>query len=207
MFLFCHAGIETGNDNLMKINRTGQATPLDAKTYRRILDGFARPDHKLFWSICWFSGERAGAVLKMKVEQIYQDPLKRIPRAEILFPARTRKDGKTREVPMHRTLDLILRAYQPPATGYLFPSALKEDKPLTVRALDSALRRALVRVGLENQGFSLHSPRRGFITELHRAGYDVRVIQALTGHSSLSMLSRYIDVSADQKRAAIAALD
>lgn len=190
----------------MKFERFGQATPLDAKSFRRILDGFLRDDHKLFWTLCWYTGERPGAILQMKVEQCYEDAGRRRVRSQILFPASSRKDRKTREVPLARNLELALKAYAAPVTGYLFPSPYKPDQHITARAIDKAFRRAIARAGLVGQGYSLYSARRGFITELHRAGYDVRVIQALTGHSSLSMLARYIDVSPEQQRLAIDSL-
>jgi integrase/recombinase XerD len=68
------------------------------------------------------------------------------------------------------------------------------------------LRRAIDRVGLSGLGYSTHSTRRGFITALHRKGFDVRVIQEITGHRSLTVLSKYIDVSDEQKRSALATL-
>lgn len=190
----------------MKLLGCGQATPLNRKSFQVIYDNFHNEAHKLFWAIAWFTGERPGAILKMLVEHVYLNPDRRQPRETLIFPSGNRKDRQTREVPCHRELEMLLRGYQPPKSGVLFASLCNEGEPLTVRALDKSLRRALVKAGLEHGGYSLYSPRRGFITELHRAGMDIKVIQSLTGHRSLAALGRYIDVTDEQRRSAIANL-
>jgi integrase/recombinase XerD len=75
-----------------------------------------------------------------------------------------------------------------------------------LRALDAELRKAIDRAGLAGLGYSTHSTRRGFITSLHRNGVNIRVIQDITGHKNLNVLSGYIDVTDEQKRAALATL-
>jgi integrase/recombinase XerD len=190
----------------MKLLGCGQATPLNRKSFQVIYDNFHIESHKLFWAMAWFTGERPGAILKMLVEHAYLNPELRQPRETLIFPSGNRKDRQTREVPTHRELGMLLKGYQPPKSGVLFASSIIEGRGLTVKALDKSLRRALKRAGLENGGYSLYSPRRGFITELHRAGMDIKVIQSLTGHRSLSSLGRYIDVTDEQRRSAIANL-
>jgi integrase/recombinase XerD len=93
-----------------------------------------------------------------------------------------------------------LKNYETPAAGFLFPSLYRGDRHLSRQAMDKALRRALKKAGLESQGYSLYSPRRGFITRLDELGYSMRMIQAVTGHRSLAALGRYIEVSPEKKR-------
>ncbi len=50
---------------------------------------------------------------------------------------------------------------------------------------------------------SSHSGRRGFITNLANKGVQIRVLQALAGHSSVSVTARYIDVNQDKLRLAV----
>lgn len=191
----------------MKISRFGQATPLDKKNFLKISDGFLNEQHRLFWAIAYYTGERPITILRSLVTAFYSDPQNRTPRETILFPAPGRKDRKSREVPLHRNLKLTLKAYLPPMDGFLFPSFYRDGEHFSVRAMDKSLRRSLRRCGLENQGYTLYSPRRGFITELARRGIHPRVIQSLTGHSSLSSLQRYIEISDEQRISAIALLD
>lgn len=187
----------------MKLLRVGQATPLTPATFNQISNQFGADVYKLFLAFSWYTGERPEAILKIDVSHVYQNSITRQPRDTVLYPGTNRKDRHTRELSMHRTLKLMLSAYQPPESGFLFPSLYRTDKHLSRQAVDKAFRRAVKKAGLEHQGFSLYSARRGFITRLNELGYDVKLIQRLTGHKSLSSLVRYIEVSASQMKNAI----
>nr|WP_281363600.1 tyrosine-type recombinase/integrase [Microcoleus asticus] len=158
----------------------------------------------MFLNFAWYTGERPEAILSLDVKHVYSDVLRRQPRESILYPASIRKDKQTREVFTHDELKLMLMSYAPPETGFLFPSLYKSDRHLSRQAMDKAFRRAVKKAGLDNQGFSLYSARRGFITRLNNQGYDIKLIQKLSGHRSLTSLIRYIDVTDDQLRNAIA---
>lgn len=187
----------------MKLLRLGQATPLCQSSFHQISNHFAADIYKLFLGIAWYTGERPGAILKIDVNHIYQNPVIRQPREKIIYPGINRKDKQTRELDIHRDLKLLLKAYQPPESGFLFPSLYRADKHLSSQAVDKAFRRAVKKAGLEHQGFSLYSARRGFITRLNEQGCDVKLIQRLTGHRSLSSLARYIEISDAQLKNAI----
>ncbi|WP_445173781.1 tyrosine-type recombinase/integrase [Microcoleus sp.] len=188
----------------MKICRNGQATPLNPQTYQQISNHLRRERHKLFLGIAWYTGERPEAILSIDVNHIYENPAQRQPRDTIIYPGVNRKDNKTREVPTHWALKLMLAAYQPPALGFLFPSIYDNEQHLSRQAIDKAFRMAVKKAGLEHRGFSLYSARRGFITHLNEQGRNIKTIQSLTGHKSLSSLIQYIDVSDEQRRNAIA---
>ena len=188
----------------MKIDRHGQAEPIYFDEYRKIRAGFHEPHHQLFFDLAYYTGERWGAIVQLAVGDIYEANGKA--RHSITFKKATRKDKQTRQVPVSDSLLLRLKAYTLPDSIWLFPSPDNHNHHLSIRSLDFALRRAIDRVGLSGLGYSTHSTRRGFITTLHRKGFDVRVIQEITGHRSLTVLSRYIDVSEEQKRNALASL-
>jgi integrase/recombinase XerD len=188
----------------VKLCGVGQATPLNQITYQEISNHFVTDCHKLFLAISWYTGERPEAILSMDVNHVYEDVARRKPRDTVLYPLFNRKDKRTREVPSHWALKLMLGAYKPPEKGFLFPSLYRADKHLTRQAIDKAFRRAVKKAGLHNKGFSLYSARRGFITHLNEQGYDIKVIQRLTGHRSINSLIRYIDVTDEQIRNAIA---
>jgi integrase/recombinase XerD len=139
----------------------------------------------------------------MDVSHAYSDPMRCTFRDTILYAASNRKGETTREVPTHRALKLILSAYQPNEKGFLFPSFYRDSGHLSRQGMDKALRRALKKVGLENQGYSLYSARRGFITHLKNIGCDVKVIQKLTGRRSLNSLIGHLEVSQEQLKNAI----
>jgi integrase/recombinase XerD len=188
----------------MKISGVGQATPLNPLTYQLISNHLVTDCHKLFLAFAWYTGERPEAILSMDVKHVYEDIARREPRDTVIYPLSNRKDKRTRQVPSHWALQLMLSAYQPPESGFLFPSLYKSDQHLSRQAIDKAFRRALKKAGLQNKGFSLYSARRGFITRLNEQGYDIKVIQKLTGHKSIASLIRYSDVTDEQLRNAIA---
>lgn len=196
---------------MAKNNRNGQSAILSDSDYSRIRKFFKNRQHQLIWDLARWTGERWGAILKLHLSDVF-DPMTGQPRNEITFRACTRKaspDGSrtTRQVPTHQNLRDILEVYKASQESqWLFPSPKNPDKPLTLRAADLALRRAIVKAGLDSKGISSHSTRRTFITRLHAAGIDLYTIQRVTGHQDLKALSRYVDISVDRVRGAIALL-
>jgi integrase/recombinase XerD len=186
----------------MKIDRHGQAEIISKGIYPKIREAFHEPHHQLLFDIAYYTGERWGAIVQLKLTDVYDDRGK--PRASIIYRKSTRKDKKTREVPVSDALRGRLAAYDKPDSQWLFPGDTQSH--ITIRAIDGAFRRAIERAGLSGLGYSTHSTRRTFITTLDRAGISIKVIQGLTGHASLACLSRYIEVSEEQKIKAIAAI-
>lgn len=171
--------------------------------YCKLRQGFLKSQHQLILDIAYATGERWGAILRLTVSDVYLNPIQAIPHQNVTFRKSTRKDKETRQCPISSGLELRLRAYRPPLIGYLFASPYAIEQHLTDRSADMALRRAIDRAGLSGRGFSTHSTRRGLINRLHNAGTSIKLIQAITGHKSLSVLAGYIDVSDTQKRHAI----
>ncbi|MHC5724005.1 MAG: tyrosine-type recombinase/integrase, partial [Nostoc sp.] len=117
-------------------------------------------------------------------------------------------DGKrkTRQVPVHPVLAQCLPTYQPEINSVYLFSDRSGDKPITLRWADMILRAAVEKAGLTAKGISTHSTRRTFITTLSKRGVSLTTIQKATGHTDLKVLSRYIDVTDDDVKNAIATL-
>ena len=64
--------------------------------------------------------------------------------------------------------------------------------PLTGDAVSVLLRERLERAGIDPEGYSGHSLRAGFATSAAQAGVSTLKIRAQTGHTSDSMLARYV---------------
>ena len=71
---------------------------------------------------------------------------------------------------------------------------------MTRRNVDYALRDACKKIGIE--GVSTHSFRRSALTAASDKGVPLRVLQSISGHSSLEMLQKYLDVKDESKRQA-----
>ena len=80
--------------------------------------------------------------------------------------------------------------------GYLFASSYKknEDSPLSYESLRNIYEKACKKAGVKNAE-GLHTLRHSFATHLLEAGYDIRKIQVLMGHTRLSTTMIYLHVS------------
>lgn len=193
----------------MKNNRNGQAAILSDLDYSKIRKQIRSRKYKLLLDIAWYTGERWGAIVQLKIEDVYN--VDGTPRQYITFRARTRKatpDGKrrTRQLPVHSVLHESLESYSPESDCvWLFPCR-QEDGPISFRSADMILRAAVQKAGLDAKGISTHSTRRTFITNLAKKGIGLATIKKITGHSDLKVLAAYIEVSDEDTKRAIATL-
>lgn len=191
-----------------KNNRHGQGYILSNLEYSKVRSYIKVQKYKLLLDLAWYTGERWGALVQLKVSDCYFDGK---PRQYINFPAETRKaspDGthSTRQVPTHQILFEALSAYKPDTGSiYMFPDRTG-DKPITLRWGDKILRAAVERAGFAALGISTHSTRRSFITHLHSNGVDLYTIKQITGHKDFKTLERYVQISSDRVKGAIATL-
>ena len=87
-----------------------------------------------------------------------------------------------------------------PAGIYLFTGLTKRGH-VGPEAVRHALREAARRVGLHKR-VTPHALRHSFATHLLGAGADLRAIQEMLGHASLSTTQKYTHVDLDQLMAA-----
>jgi integrase/recombinase XerD len=180
----------------MKINHHGKAEPLTKEEFTKVL-GELRGAHRLIFALCWYTTERPGAILQLRVDDAYTDPGKGATRKTIVIPRATRKDKQTREAPVTRQLAAELRIYRTPERGWLFPSDSFSGH-LSYKAYYNALTRAFRRLGMI--GYSPYSTRRGSLTHLLRQGVSTRRIQEISGHTSLGSLQSYLESSEEERR-------
>ncbi|MCW2308765.1 tyrosine recombinase XerC [Rhodobium gokarnense] len=113
----------------------------------------------------------------------------------------TGKGGKTRLVP-------VLAATREAVAAYLklCPYALAEDGPLFVGARGGPLSPRIIQIAVQRLRGALglaetatpHALRHSFATHLLSAGGDLRAIQELLGHASLSTTQIYTAVESDR---------
>jgi len=108
------------------------------------------------------------------------------------------KGNKDRQSLLSATLLAQLRAYwsrlRPPGP-WLLPGA-RPGHHVSHTTLQVGLRRA-AHVAKVRPGVTFHTLRHSFATHMLEAGVDIRIIQALLGHASLSTTTRYAQVRTD----------
>ncbi len=121
------------------------------------------------------------------------------------------KGRKERLLPLHPMVIPLLKAYMNEREAFqLFstePVFLNKDKKkLDPRGLHKIFKDTLPKAGLPPQRFSLHHLRHTFATLLlqnKNNQVDIRILQELLGHESLSTTSIYTHVDFEQKKSAI----
>ena len=109
------------------------------------------------------------------------------------------KGKKERIIPVAKTAFQALEKYISESRGYkegaLFLS--KSGKRLTERDLQRIVKKAIVKVATLNQ-MSPHTMRHTFATHLLNRGANLRAVQELLGHESLSTTQIYTHVSVEK---------
>ena len=185
-----------------KTNRAGQASTLSTEQLDA-LSAELSPIMRAAVATCRFTAARCNEALSLRWENVTS--------TDVVIPkAVTKKKMKTRTIPMNPRLWEELYAWrarwpciykrEPDRSDFLFPGSRDSSKHLTRQSVDLALRAACKKLDIE--GVSTHSFRRSALTAASDKGVPLRVIQSISGHSSLEMLQRYLDVKDEQKRAA-----
>jgi integrase/recombinase XerD len=155
---------------------------------QRIINAPKNLKHRLMLKTTYSAGLRASEVIALKPGDIESD--------RMLIKVENGKGKKDRYTLLSEKLLKELRHYYKsfrPKT-YLFPSSSKKDAPLCYESLRSVYEAARKKAGV-NKGPGLHTLRHTFATHLLEAGYDIRKIQVLMGHKSLSTTMIYLHVS------------
>lgn len=103
------------------------------------------------------------------------------------------KGGRVRVVPAHPIIERELSG----ATGYIFPVG---DGHILPDGLGHAVRDAL------GGGYTMHTLRHTFATQVYAGCHDLRAVQELLGHSSPATTARYTAVTLDTLRSAVGLL-
>ncbi len=98
---------------------------------------------------------------------------------------------------VRRYLDTARPLLKPVDTDRLFLN--RQGKPLSSRSIDRMLKQHARNAGI-TKPVSPHTMRHTFATHLLEGGADLRVVQELLGHSSLSTTQIYTHVSQDRLR-------
>ncbi len=182
----------------MKVAGNGQGKILTPEELRRLFtEGFTKERDRALFGICLFTGCRVSEALALQTTDIKGGTL-------TFRKSTTKGKLKTRVVDIQPDLAQLLDNYQPLKAGALFPGMRGRSLTLTRFMADKILKAACDRALLV--GVSTHSFRRTALTMMSSAGIPLRVIQEISGHNDLGTLQRYLEVSPEQKKRAVAVI-
>tara|TARA_R100001440_G_scaffold37638_1_gene57071 strand:+ start:72 stop:647 length:576 start_codon:yes stop_codon:yes gene_type:complete len=190
----------------MKKDRKGKAKVLNTDMLDQVIKYLPTHLHKTIALTLRNTGARISEVIQLRWEDLDKE--------ELQFPREiTKKQLDTRQIPINQDYYnqmmlwksewAVLKGREPSEKDYIFPGRFNGSH-ITSRSFMYAHEEALERAGITRA--TTHSYRRTQLTELHKKGIPLKIIQSLSGHRSLDTLSRYLEVSDDDKRKAIAHL-
>ena len=160
---------------------------LSADEVVRFLEAIPSLKSRMALTTVYAAGLRVSEVVLLKIADI--DSQRMVIRVE------QGKGGKDRYVMLSPQLLRILRTYWRLARPkqWLFPGR-DDERPLVPSVLHAACRSACAAAGLSKH-VTVHTLRHTFATHLLESGADVRIIQVLLGHASISSTTRYTRVA------------
>jgi len=186
----------------MKIDRHDQAKILSALEIAQLFStGLKTTRDRALFGICLYTGTRIAEACSLHTKDVYAIDGSVRPRVTIR-KGTTKGKIETRSVPVNPELKALLEAYLSYSV-YLFPGR-HNDGHIHPDSADKILRAAFITLGIE--GASTHSFRRTCLTQMHRSGVPLKVIQKISGHKTLSALQKYLEVLDEDLESAIATL-
>jgi integrase/recombinase XerD len=163
---------------------------------RRLLAVAKTLKARVLFALGYGCGLRASEVVRLKVADIDS--------AQGIIRVVQSKGRKDRNVMLSPEVLALLRQWWkarprwydigvPPQERWLFPG-IRRGKPMTTRQLNRLFHQTADAAGIRKP-VTLHSLRHSFATHLLERGTDIRVIQALLGHSKLEATARYTQVA------------
>lgn len=189
---------------------TVQLIPTPKKDYRlpailspqevlQVLQAAPSFTHHVIFSTMYGTGMRVSEAVHLRAANI--DGQRMMIRIELS------KGHKDRDVQLSPKLLELLRCYwRKVRPGELMFPGKNSDQPLTRDAVGEAVARTIQRIALK-KAISPHSFRHAYAVHLLEAGTDVRRIQLLMGHRSLSTTARYLRLATTTVCATTSPLD
>jgi len=166
---------------------------LSPEEVKRFLDSIRSLKYRAILMTAYAGGLRLSEVANLRVRDI--DSSRMMIRIE---QGKGRKDRYVMLAP--KLLEVLRQYWRAERPGeWLFPGR-SPDQSLCVTGIQKACRQAGIDAGLSKR-VTVHTLRHSFATHLLEAGTNIRVIQTLLGHSSVSTTQRYTYVSEKTVRA------
>ena len=167
---------------------------------KTLIDSVKNIKHRTIIMMLYSSGMRLSEIAALKITDI-DSKLMRIKVVQ-------GKGAKDRFTILSQQVLLELRAYyliyKP--IEFLF-NGDKPGKRFSVRSIQHLVQKALMKVGLDNKNYSVHTIRHSFATHLVDNGADLYTVKELLGHRSLQTTIQYLHLTATRINKVISPYD
>ena len=173
---------------------------LTKEEVQKLLSTIKNFKHKLLLEFMYGSGLRVSECVNFKVRDLNLDNFT----AKVI----SGKGNKQRMIILSKDFVSSIRNYlnlREEKSEWLF-SSKNLDKPMTARMAQKVIEKAAKEAGFQKRVYC-HILRSSFATHLLEGNVDIRYIQELLGHSSISTTQRYTKVSMEQLRKIKSPLD
>ena len=155
---------------------------------RKILECVVNLKHRTLLSLMYSTGMRLSEIANLKIEEVDSRQMR--------IRITAGKGKKDRYVPLSAVLLQELRLYyiEYRPEKYLFNGAGKGRK-YAPRTIQRIMQLTLMKAGLQNKNYSIHTIRHSFATHLLDNGTDLQAIQQLMGHQHINQTVHYLHLS------------
>jgi integrase/recombinase XerD len=174
----------------MKIDRHDQAKILSKEEINRLFSiGLKKTRDRALFGVCLYTGTRIAEACALHTKDVYSIDGSVRPRVTIRKATTKGQDFHPLSPGQSRT--------QKAARSLQFSQGLSVSRASRSRthppdSADKILRAALIELRIE--GASTHSFRRTCLTQMHKSGVPLKVIQQISGHRTLAALQKYLEV-------------
>jgi len=146
------------------------------------------PKNRVLFMTAYSAGLRLGEVVRLKISHIDS--------SRMMIRVEQGKGNKDRYTLLSKLLLKELRSYwklyRPKL--WLFPGARNPNKPMPDGTAQKAFTLTKAKAGIK-KGKGIHTLRHCFATHLLEAGVDLRTIQMLMGHNSITTTMLYLQIT------------
>jgi site-specific recombinase XerD len=154
----------------------------------KLIDGVQNLKHRTILMLLYSSGMRISEIANCRITDIDSTNMR--------IKITQGKGAKDRFTILSGQVLQELRAYyiiyKP--KEYLF-NGDRPGKRYSVRSIQHLMQKALIKIGLENKHYTIHTIRHSFATHLVDSGTDLHTVKELLGHSNLQTTMKYMHLS------------
>jgi len=172
----------------VKIPKKDRKLPevLNKEEVKKLIETTDNEKSRLIISLLYSGGLRVSELVNLKVN-------------DVNFQEKTGwvRKGKGSKDRLFILSESICKEIQEYLQGKSYNYVFSKDSPLTTRNIQKIIALTRKRAGI-NKKVTPHTLRHSFATHLLEQGTDIRMIQVLLGHSSLSTTQMYTHISSEQ---------